>query len=448
MAYAYVGPGGAADGNSVTFVSEQTGTLAALGTSNYYSNIVNAINDASLGAGDFVGAADTLNHSHSDNANKEIGGPPVTISDSEPLTIRSVDADAIDVYSAGAHEYLDEGQGRELTLRGHLRLEGVELGSDSHFNINYCNLSAVDSILKSSAGVRDWKFERSVMFLENCEIGYYYPQFWNTIKMIYGHIHMVGGVIDCVDSVSAQNDLFYMDRYAEAIFEGVKIIGNYNNFAFFNDNQNVADQTLVLHDCEIETEPTNWVSGLTLARYGSKLSLSNCSHLAANAGYRYGYFTPGGSAEEDTDFYLTASVDGQNLSLRVDTSSATKTHVPFVFNIPVFAELSQAASDTITLELLSASTLDDEMIHANLPYRKNSAKNEVALVTTRPNPGATPVTLTASTAEWNDFAGKNRYKIELDSSTVVTGADGVCHVTLVVTQPNLTFWLEPSPTLS
>lgn len=196
----------------------------------------------------------------------------------------------------------------------------------------------------------------------------------------------------------------------------------------------------------------------TFTKPSQRMLATNCSDDADAAEWQYELHTMAGVAktlEAGTNVVTRAddqgAGDGFNgnkvISMQVSTNSTCSIDTPFVFELPAFFELSDASTDSLTIEFACDTALDDRDVYFEIHYPDGTNKQTWNHVSGAPqiassytvNPLVTPGALDAGTGDWlesgSPYAG-NEYSMTVSTDGDV-GYDSVPVVKIFITKPNL-----------
>jgi len=185
-------------------------------------------------------------------------------------------------------------------------------------------------------------------------------------------------------------------------------------------------------DCKLHASVTYTPDTWTHDRY--QLTVLNSAATSAAREYQFYKNIGGRTAQNNSTIYRTATYsfsDATKVCYEVNTTASTSRHRPFILTLrPRYTDLTNAASDTLTVELQSNDTLTNADVYVVVRYPDSTNKHVQDNTTTRP---ADPVftagtTLTTSAEAWS-VTRTNQYKI---SVTVSGGAACVPYVDIYV----------------
>jgi hypothetical protein len=431
--------------------SQQTGTFAALGAANVYATITDAISDGA-GSGDYINVSDA--HSYSTSSAITYTGPTTT--NAAALIIVTVeDANCDTETTASAYQEWVTGGTNDITINGFIHWRGVYLKSDD--DITQSTETGLVSFVGGDmelTGAGD-----GINMTSSTDSGYLQLKD-TTITGDAGSIIAVsrGGLIE-MDNVTTVGITGSSGLFFGHTAGGSSIYAKGCDFstvtgtliAQFGDGAQRDTTNIYIQGCRIGsgcviTDTANTV------KPGLSCTVTNTSDTSAGAEYQYYHQSWGGQVEDDTAFYRdgsTAFPSGQKVSYKCVTNANCFPGKAFVFDLPTrFAELSNAASDVLTIHLLSATSLNDDDVWLELSYPDGTNKHLYNRLSTEPaSIFSTPTGLTTTTEAWTGRTTENRYKIDLDTSSDA-GADSVPIIRAYVTLASTTIYFCSTPEVS
>lgn len=424
MAFFYVKSGGSKTSGSE--VSELTGAWSGT-ASEFYDNIVSAINSGGAGNGDEIRVSS--DHSHTYSGNTSYLGPA---GDNLQMAITSVDNDNRENYLVGAAENTSSGT---WTLSGSLGMAGmdVEATAGNFFFTSSTHLIGYQCRLGCSARFQSTYYGNSVE-LYDCEIAFDGSGAGDDFLWREIAITMEGGSI--TSAGTKLNNLFINSTFVDGTFVGVDFsaLSTTGNLVGSGNTNSVGN--MHFQGCKLPG------SGVTLASTQPtgpqrKLKFTNTSATSAAAEYQYYMRDFYGEVEDDDAIFRDQSTEfedsGELVALHINTTSNVKTNTPFHFELPTrFAELSVASTDTLRLYFQSDTTLTDADIWVQVSYPDGTFQHQYNLATTRASDILNGTTHTTDgTSTWSGTSKANQYQMDIDTSGDV-GADGVPLITLFV----------------
>ena len=204
--------------------------------------------------------------------------------------------------------------------------------------------------------------------------------------------------------------------------------------------------------CKLNASLTGYVEE-TLENYNHRVALTNSSATSAGAEYQFYTEAYGGVVEDDTGIYRdssTAFPSGQKISLKCVTDADATINSPFWFDFPTrYSTLSNTASDTITIHLISSTTLYDSDVWVDVVYADGTNKHTYNILSSRHNNllDTNGTGLTTNTEAWTGRTSENRYQIDLDTSTDA-GSDCYPIVRVYVAKGSETIYFDSEVVLS
>ena len=239
---------------------------------------------------------------------------------------------------------------------------------------------------------------------------------------------------------------FDLSNITGTIFQGV------------GSNQTVDDRIdIVMTRCKTAAS-FSWFNE-TLQNLNHRLVATNCANTSAAAEYQFYTESWGGYVDDQDDAGIhreetTAFPSGTKTSLYIATDANASLAAPFWFKRPsIYAELSNASTDTLRFYFASTTALDNTDVWVEISY-PDGTNNQVAnLLSTRPanrltDASAGTALTTDSGSTWLDgvsaLVGYNEYYIDVDTSVDV-GADCVPDIKIFVAIPSTVIYLDPVP---
>lgn len=408
-------------------IAQKTGVFeTALTAAEVYSTIAEACNDVTpLAHGDIICVSDL--HSYNSGGGNITYNVPQTVG--EGVLFISVDDLAIDTYKYGATE--TPGISNDYILvNGFATLRGFEFmtsgnggprGNGTHVYED-CTLKVrgtSDAVGPGSAG--------HYLKAKNCNISA--PGSQAPLHVSTGAVfEIVGGAV----TNAAAPQLVYGEGFAsgggtldisgfDASLVSDYIVGAIG--AVFNDNT----VNVKLANCKLSGTLLGWTQEAFI-KNSQTLLVTNSASTSAEAEYQYYYNRGGNAAEDETGVYRTntfAFLSGAKCSYKVATTSFASKNNPFVFTLkPRYTDLTDAASDTLTIHFASDAALDNSQVYAVVRYPTAADllvignANNAPTVETRLGLSGTPTSYTDNAEGW--FNGPaNTYSL---SVTVTGGA--------------------------
>lgn len=434
-AYYYVKSDGTATGDAGRYASKQTGTFAALGTTNYYVSINAALSATTPPvSGDFIvcshlydfdGGGSTLTHACPTGAG---------------LTIISVDDTAIDAYLVGAKEQTNGA----ITTTGNAKYIGFEHDTANAINAGG-NSSAiyVDSTLVLSSGsdyvgaVADGAIVEVINSTVSCANATNGIRVQNGAMAVFRSTAFTG--VNLTNLVLTGS---FANAGGCASFYGCDVSIVTGTLNGDGSAQGVDDRIEVILDmCELDS---GVASSVDFANYNQFFKMTRSSDVSAGHDYQFNLKTLSGEASDNTS--VTRDEDdafaesGQRISYEIVTSTECNQATPFVMDFPNlrYAELSSVSSDTLRLFLTTNTTLTDNEFYVELAYPDGTSKNVTNSISSQ-NADYFAVGTTLTTDSSSTWTGglSNDYQIDLSTSGDV-GTDSVPHVRVYISKPSVT----------
>jgi hypothetical protein len=457
MAYYYVKNGGTATGDGGRTGTQRTGAWNAT-ASEYYDNIDDCVGATTEPTdGDYIFISDVASSSFTLAADLIINGSG-TAGDAG-LQIISVDDTAQDEYKPGAVQ-TSTTTSRQFTFAYQGLMAGVSLVSAEHigavttgkiWRFIDCTLKFGDGSGKLlSAGDTVWWD-----FL-NCTLDFSADTGGaaGAITLANGsRITMRGGSVIYDAGISTPNLLSggggNGGQYG--YFEGVDLSDIRGNLLSGVTSAGTHDAAhLELHNCILDSG----VSFMAKLMRWHRIELYNSDDVTGDDLHRFHIEDWCGKATNNDATYVTATetwYEGSvKSSIEVYTESDCSHVSPFIFELPSqYVDLSQAASDVITLDLVTDLTLTDTDIAAFLMYPDGTTAVQGNWVTTGKTvgtgnfgidplgAGATLSTSALGAGDWTaEPASPNFYKLQLDT-TGDAGQACVVSIRIEVYKPSI-----------
>lgn len=452
--YFYVKSGGTRGTSDTPYTTQQTGSFASLGASNYYDNIdeVFDVTTTPPATGDFILVSDQHSHTYSATANYN-GGSSV----GAELIFISVDDTACDQYKRGAYEEA-KGVNLDINIGGRNLFLGLDLHADNDITVNIVESSVTlyDCTTKVTA-FGDIPFRitsRSKAIAIGCTFN------WNDVGNVAPISIATDSRVEFHYCTFATNSsyagyVFSLDPASPNIvlFRGCDFSGLSSTYMLADsvfDAHGDEFNDVVFENCKLPSTLTNFIDGFVGSTL-TKVWATNSSDTSGAQEYQYYYESRGGRVDEDTAKYRDASQpfpSGQKVSLKCVTDANAGEWQPFVFDLPArYAKLSDTASDTIRIYLTCANTLDNADVYAEVIYQDGTNQhtpNQKASIGEYLVPGdfrvTAPVALSTATGSWTGGL-TNLYYIDLDTSTDA-GADGYPIIRVYVAKASETIYFD------
>ena len=419
--------------SDTSFASVQTGAMTSITASSVYDNLESAVAGASMSSGDIVYVAD--DHSTSYVPAAQVALSTSSARDAVGLLIVSVDAANVDQYKPGASETLNSNDSYLLTGVG--KIAGISLkNNDNTLHAgNTCIWTLQDSTITAQTGTGDAPIsmdtDGSILDLLNVDL-----VFGATVNEIpvgnAGRLTMIGGSI----GGSAAGQVFSTRYNGGANIElvGTDLSSQSGTIMVLTTATDSDIVNVTLRNCKLHASVTLHD---TLLHKGTRFELYNTDDATSDEYHRF-YVADGvGSVRNNDSTYVTATEawygGSVKSSMEVTTTAICSKVQPFIFEIPAqYVDLSQAASNVLTLELTTdtALTLTDTDIAAFLVYPDGTTSVQPNWVTSGKTVGAgnygidplaAGTTLTTGSLGAGDWTGEdaispNFYKMVLDTS--------------------------------
>jgi hypothetical protein len=472
--YFYVKNGGTAAGSAVdsadgVYSSKKTGTWASAfsAASEYFPSIeaaCDSTNTITPDHGDFIMVSDEHEHEYSTtttlfNIDLDPG------STEEPLTFISVDDTAVDEYKPATTK-------QEYVLGG---FDIIFYGSNSDDNIlSFHGLwfEADDDMYTSTAGAdtdltfydctlqvngaNDICYSGCAASFHRCTFNangatgarWFYSTNTTGLKCYnckFDTDQTAGMTAAIQAGFTASMELYDCDlSESNAQYIWDTVTSTDKSFTLYMENCAMPSSTYFV-DWKEYTSSTGEQGGITAV---------GCGFTSAEAEYAYYRELNGNTAEATTAFYRDNSeafTSGTQVSYKVQTAGNCTPTRPFHFKLPtLYAELSNAASDTVTIYILSSEsglTNSDVWVELSYPDGTNKHVRNLAISGIQDPLNTSGTALTTDTSTWTGRTTETRYKIEIPTSGDA-GADGVPTIRVFVARASVTVYFCSTPELS
>ena len=410
--------------------SPLTGAFSAMTASDVYDNIGSVVAGCSPSDGDTIYVADNHAASYDNGASYTLNsGGSVT---GAGLRIISVDRADATLYKPGATDTLSDVTD-DIFLNNNGLIQGVSISSGDNSNVagasagwRFIDVTIVQegggdvSFLLSNDGIN---FELVNVDIDCINTGVCFQ------VLKGGRVNWNGGALLTASPDFITSSAFGSQGGASLFFTGVDMSILTGTIMPATSGGNII--LVRLNECRLNSSVT--LHG-TLERQHHRFEMFNCDDSTGNDFHRF-YIADGAGAVQNNDAtYVTATetwYEGSDKSSMEVTTTASCSHVwPFVFELPAqYVDLSQAASDVVTLELTTDLTLTDTDIAAFLCYPDGTTSVQANWVTSGKTVGtgnygidplAAGTTLTTGSLGAGDWTGEptspNFYKMVLDTS--------------------------------
>lgn len=444
MAYFYVknSLGTRTTGGGTT---KQTGTFTALGAANVYATIQLAITDGAS-SGDFICVSDA--HSYS-SAAIDHDGP----TSGDYLNIVSVADANCDTYAAASSAQ------ETYTGTGFLYHTGRIADYGMYYKTSY--LIRLDAYTMIKAQGCTWEAVASGDFWIYCGgDGVMLYASDSTFIGVSGSLMRAWSGVDIRiygGSFSGITDLFNSSTGqvggATAKLVGVDLSSISGYLLQDGGSAPATDGAMNIHYIGCKLNATTSFANETFENYHQRLRVENSSSTSAGAEYQFHVTAYGGSADDDTAIYrdgMTAFPSTQKISLKCVTDANAQPAAPFWLDFPIrYAALSDTASDTLSIYILSSATLYDSDVWAEMVYPDGTTKQLYNYISTRHTNvlDTNGTELGTNTEAWTGRTAENRYQIDIDTSGDA-GADSVPTIRLFIAKASATIYFCPTLGLS
>lgn len=184
--------------------------------------------------------------------------------------------------------------------------------------------------------------------------------------------------------------------------------------------------------------------------YNQRALFTRCSSVSAETEYQYHLHAFGGDVTDDNAIFRNEdeafTESNQKISYKIETNSDASLAYPLWFEFPVlrYTKLSVGATDTLRFYITSNSALTDKDFYISVSYPDGTNNNVANNVTSAPvtvggtiDLMAAATTLTADGSSSWTGALSNLYQIDVNTS-VDAGADCQPIVKVYITKPSIT----------
>ena len=428
MAHIYVSSvhGTNTGGSDTSYGSQQTGAMTSLTAGNVYDNIGSAVAGRTLIDGDVIYVADNHSASYDNGGNVQF---------SASVKVVSVSASNIDQYSPGATENLtdtsDVYQISNAVVEEHILLAGLDLeAGDDVIRVQspFGDCIILDTIIRpdTSGDVGIYSYSANRIILVNVDIIANSSGAFCFKTGSQASVYWYGG---SAQTLTTLNDFGSEGLHIEA--KGVDL----SPITTVYGGNSAHERAYIRFDsCKLNSS----ISLPTWTGHSNRyFEMFNCDDASGGAYHRFYVSQREGTVKNNDSTYVTATESwyegSSKSSIEVTTSSTCSHSRPFIFELPAqYVDLSQAASDVLTLDLVTDSTalsLTDTDIAAFLVYPDGTTAVQANWVTSGKtvgtgNYGIDPLSagtaLSASSLGAGDWTGEpasaNFYKMDLDTS--------------------------------
>ena len=411
-----------------SFASAQTGAMTSITASSVYDNLESAIDGASPSSGDIIYIADDHSASYTSGT--------ITINsgfrNAAGMIIASVDAANVDQYKPGAAEITTS---NGIVLQGVGIIAGVSFQNDDNVIVGSTNCiwRLQDLTLTTGVGGNDAPVtlnqDGAVMTLINVDI--VFSGISNEIFLSNGSMFtMIGGSIGGSAAVNVFGDMA-SNGGCTVKLKGTDLSTQSGTLVLLGTATATDACNFLFDSCKLHASVT---MNNTLTHSGELVESFNSDDSTSDDYWRFYVATGCGSVQNNDAAYVTATetwYEGSvKSSMEVTTTAICSKASPFAFELPAqYVDLSQEASDVLTLELTTDLTLTDTDIAAFLVYPDGTTAVQPNWVTSGKTVGtgnygidplAAGTTLTTGALGAGDWTGEptspNFYKMVLDTS--------------------------------
>lgn len=455
MAYVYIKSGGTADGTANgVHATQQTGSFAALGAANYYSDMAAAF--AQGGADDLYCVSDANSLTASEgNVTITNGQTAYTMMYITCVSDTNIDQEVDDSTSTNAHIYFDDmnlNGGRTYFQGLYVRLSDdlTSGGNHSMVVMRNCrfNMSGPTSV--------PFYFWQALLFrFINCDIDFG-SNAGQALFRPYGGtvIQVIGGSLSSTNDV----DMFVTGSFDNGggTFEAVGVdMSGFNTDYYLNTLGGVDDFTVneidfKMINCKLDSGHLGFVED-ELALPVHRVDVIGCDNASAASQYQFYLERMSGKLQDETSIYLTATAavfGATKVSAKLTTRSTCAIGTVFTVEIPwlVYADLTAAGSDSMRIHFATASgqTITPEEMYFDVFYPDDTNNEQVLFTTNRPANIWGSTTYTTDTGAWTGTVG-TQYYVDLDLSA---GEASAPRIVVTCTAASKTVYINPAPVFS
>ena len=410
-------------GGDTSFASQQTGAMSSITASSVYDSIGAAIQGSSPSTGDTIYVADNSNGTHATGRTLQSAA-----AGDAGIRVISVDTANVDQYKPGAVDGLSGTA--DWLFTNAILIAGVTLvGEDNMTGNTNATITVIDGGL-STWDRMDFLTDGVSLKLINSTLGHPVA---SGLGVNFGGgstIQWDGGTYT---GVAPTNMFFFSPAEGGGNFlmNGVDLTAL--TTAFFASVSGISDNFIIrLTNCQLHASVT--IPYTEMTKTGHRFEMFNTDVTGDSDFHRFYIADGNGRAKNNDATYVTATetwYEGSvKSSIEVETQARCSHLYPFVFELPAqYVDLSQAASDVITLELTTDLTLTDTDIASFLVYPDGTTSVIANWVTSGKTVGtgnygndplAAGTTLTTGSLGAGDWTGEptspNFYKMVLDTS--------------------------------
>ena len=445
MAYFYVSTGGGVTGTRAISGgdTQRTGAFSAMAASDVYATIASAIDTGLATSGDIICVSDA--HAYSVAAHLNYFGPL----SGDFLTITTVSDTACETstIATAAQEFCTANN--TASFRGRISAFGLWVKSNNDVGLGVSGTSLqMQNCIWEVTGSGDVFLYTSVdgafMRAVDCEfkgITGSLMRISNGSKVVWEGCTTTG-----IDTLLSSSIGIGGGGHFTAIGCDLSSVTG----SLWANGGNAADSDDVIQveyrGCKLPATEPAFVTE-TLASQACRLRMSNTSGSAAVAEYQFNETSFGGQVNQDDAIYRdgsTAFPSGAKISLACATLTTATKATPFWFDFPTrYAELSNAASDTLRIYLVSSATLYDSDVWAEVSYPDGTTKQLYNFLSTRHTNilDTNGTELTTNTEAWtNPPATPNYYQIDIP---ITDGSDCYPTIRMYVAKPSATIYFCP-----
>lgn len=464
MAWYYCKSGGTATGDGGRYVSQKANNSWATefaATSEYYDSIESAMNATTEpDAVDFIMLSNVSTFVKEEAINLTLTSAPES-----PISVYSVDDDAVQTYSAGASEstggtnrdYIIASSGLTVAYNGiEIKVTDDLTASSSGSGIMFVNglirlLGTGDTITTPADGTSISLYNTNIISDVGTLSHLFVITNGGTLEMIGGSTSTTSGSLSSLVTGGTSGGM-------TVTFTGVDL-SNHGSGTFLlgsSGGAKISDDIINIRikDCKVNASVVFVQENFSSPTH--KFLMTNSSSSSAAAEYQFFQKTWAGDVEDQDDTGIhrdesTAFSGGTKVSMKVTTNSDCSKVRPVIFDFPAkFSALSNASTDTIRtyFAVSNATTLTDGNVWAELIYPDGTNKQTFNYLSNRVTDllsTGTPHTDDSGSSTWknggSDLTAHNEYRMDLDTSGDV-GADSVPIIRIYVAEPDVTIYFD------
>jgi len=418
--------------------TKQTGTFASLGAANVYATITLAITDGAA-AGDYICVSDS--HAHSQASTLSYTGP-ITGAFLTFICVEDANCDVPTIATTA----LEENTSGDCWFVFQIHLIGMYFKTKNAIQVRndgattYAENSTLENTEQNLGNIR---FNN-----DGCTFIGINSHIKNTHASNTGRIYMNGGA----SMVMIGGSINYVNHLHNNIWNGGGMMRFYgvdlstmSGTLFTGVGAGNAEGLInvLFQNCKMHSSMD--VFSETIYGPDVNVILTNSAATSAAAESQYWYSGYGGDAEDIDTIYRdgsTAFPSGTKISLKCTSTTLATRQVPLSFDMPTrYAELSNPATDTLRIYILSSATLYDSDVWTEVIYPDGINKHVPNYLSNRHGNvlDTNGTELVTNTEAWTGRTAENRYQIDLDTSDDA-GADSVPLIRVYVAKASATIY--------